>query len=107
MCDSTFTTSVSYRNDNIGYDTIVLTLIQLSDGASIDIGSEIVVPVVSIPNVPKSLIRYTLKKQLYDYFIEKFETDLKYLNEIYTHQDIEGFATEASIITLEKVPGLQ
>lgn len=102
MCDSTFTTSVSYRKE-IGYDTIVLTLIQLSDGTSIDIGSKIIVPAVSIPNVPESLIRYTLKKQLYDYFIEKFKTDLQYLNDIYTLQNIEEFATEATIITLEKV----
>lgn len=100
MCDSTCITSVNYRKE-MGYDKVILTVIRLEDESSMDFGSGITVPVIRIPDVPASLIRTTVEKQLYDYFLEKFETDLKYSRDIYTSHKIKWFANQATVLTLE------
>jgi hypothetical protein len=66
-----------------------------------DFGQGITVPVIRIPDVPSSLIRTTLEKQLYDYFLEQFENELKYFPDTYTSHKIKWFANQATALTLE------
>ncbi len=106
MYDSMITTTVNYRKQ-IGYDQIILTLTQSSDGSSMDMGTSISMPAISVPDVSSDLILKTIKAELNDFFLKKFETELMYLlHDVYTLKDIEEFATQATKLTLEKAQWL-